>query len=222
MRQQRWALQAEEGRRVTVLNRLRGYPPTASIATTRTLSDLPDPVLPDPEQAAAAVEAESPELKKALLVGEQVDRRVEAGLKIFRALLAADADLPRKTVDGKLLILFFYTDDAVRAIEAHPWPGNVRELLNAIKRAAIMAEGQRVSCEDIGLQPYCCGVEAAASSLPGEVRRPLLQERVDSFGEVGRADRLLLEHCLELELLLERGRVRMLEQLLCHPDREGR
>ena len=77
MRQQRWVLQAEEGRRVTVLNRLRGYPPTAQIATTRTLSDLPDPVLPDPEQAVTAAEAESPELKKALLVGEQADRRVD-------------------------------------------------------------------------------------------------------------------------------------------------
>jgi two-component system NtrC family response regulator len=44
-----------------------------------------------------------------------------------------------------------FTEDAVRAIEAHPWPGNVRELLNAVKRAAIMADGQRVGADDIGL-----------------------------------------------------------------------
>lgn len=43
------------------------------------------------------------------------------------------------------------TDDAVRAIEAHPWPGNVRELENCIKRAVIMADGQQISREDIGL-----------------------------------------------------------------------
>ena len=43
------------------------------------------------------------------------------------------------------------SEDAIRAIEAHDWPGNVRELLNAIKRAAIMADGARVSAEDIGL-----------------------------------------------------------------------
>jgi two-component system NtrC family response regulator len=44
-------------------------------------------------------------------------------------------------------------DDAIQAIEAHPWPGNVRELLNAIKRAAIMADGARVTALDIGLPP---------------------------------------------------------------------
>jgi outer membrane protein TolC len=42
---------------------------------------LPDPVLPDPEQAATAAEAESPELKKALLAGEQAGRRVELANK---------------------------------------------------------------------------------------------------------------------------------------------
>lgn len=45
------------------------------------------------------------------------------------------------------------TDDAVRAIEAHPWPGNVRELENCIKRAVIMADGLQISREDIGLDP---------------------------------------------------------------------
>ena len=44
------------------------------------------------------------------------------------------------------------TDDAVRAIEAHTWPGNVRELENAVKRAVIMADGQQITAEDIGLQ----------------------------------------------------------------------
>ena len=45
------------------------------------------------------------------------DRRVEAGLKIFRALTAADLDIEKKTVDGKLLVVFFYTDDRRRADE---------------------------------------------------------------------------------------------------------
>jgi outer membrane protein, heavy metal efflux system len=81
LRQQRWALQGEEHRRIAVLNRLRGHPPTETIATTRSLTDLPDPVLPDPEQAAAAAEAESPELKKALLAEEQAGRRVDLANK---------------------------------------------------------------------------------------------------------------------------------------------
>jgi two-component system, NtrC family, response regulator len=44
------------------------------------------------------------------------------------------------------------TEDAVRAIEAHPWPGNVRELENCIKRAVIMADGAQITRDDIGLE----------------------------------------------------------------------
>lgn len=44
------------------------------------------------------------------------------------------------------------TEDAVRAIEAHPWPGNVRELENCIKRAVIMADGPQITRDDIGLE----------------------------------------------------------------------
>lgn len=42
-------------------------------------------------------------------------------------------------------------DDALRAIEAHAWPGNVRELENCIKRAVIMADGNQISADDLGL-----------------------------------------------------------------------
>ncbi len=42
-------------------------------------------------------------------------------------------------------------EEAVRSIEAHQWPGNVRELENCIKRAVIMADGSRITREDIGL-----------------------------------------------------------------------
>lgn len=43
------------------------------------------------------------------------------------------------------------SEDALRAIEAHPWPGNIRELENCIKRATIMADGSQVTAEDLGL-----------------------------------------------------------------------
>ncbi|MDP3537341.1 MAG: PEP-CTERM-box response regulator transcription factor [Azonexus sp.] len=43
------------------------------------------------------------------------------------------------------------TEDAVRTIESHTWPGNVRELENCIKRAVIMADGQQITRDDIGL-----------------------------------------------------------------------
>ena len=66
------------------------------------------------------------------------------------AVLLAHAFLRRFAKDQRRSTLNF-TDDAIQAIEQHPWPGNVRELLNAIKRASIMAETDRLSCDDLGL-----------------------------------------------------------------------
>ncbi len=42
-------------------------------------------------------------------------------------------------------------EDALDAISSHKWPGNVRELENCVKRAVIMAEGNSVSAEDLGI-----------------------------------------------------------------------
>jgi two-component system NtrC family response regulator len=44
------------------------------------------------------------------------------------------------------------SEDAVRAIEAHNWPGNIRELENCIKRATIMADGNQITRDDVGLE----------------------------------------------------------------------
>jgi len=49
------------------------------------------------------------------------------------------------------------SEDALRAIEAHPWPGNVRELENCMKRAVIMADGPQITREDIGLDQSASG-----------------------------------------------------------------
>ncbi len=51
-------------------------------------------------------------------------------------------------------------EDALRAIESHPWPGNVRELENCIKRAVIMADGNQITVEDIGLDQMDAEQEA--------------------------------------------------------------
>jgi two-component system NtrC family response regulator len=56
-----------------------------------------------------------------------------------------------------------FTEDGLQAIEAHSWPGNVRELLNAIKRASIMSDTDRLSADDLGL-PSPGGAPGATSS----------------------------------------------------------
>ena len=66
------------------------------------------------------------------------------------AVLLAHAFLRRFAQEQRRGSLSF-SEDAIKAIELHPWPGNVRELLNAMKRAAIMADSDRLSCDDLGL-----------------------------------------------------------------------
>ena len=81
------------------------------------------------------------------------------------AVLLANAFLRRFAQEQRRGSLSF-SDDAVRAIEQHAWPGNVRELLNSVKRASIMAETDRLSCDDLGLPaPTGEGGESAVSDL---------------------------------------------------------
>lgn len=54
-----------------------------------------------------------------------------------------------------------FTADALQAIEHYAWPGNVRELENRINSAVIMADGDQVAAEDLGLD----GGDADAASL---------------------------------------------------------
>ena len=80
------------------------------------------------------------------------------------AVLLSHAFLRRFAQDQRRGSLSF-TEEAVQAIEQHSWPGNVRELLNAIKRASIMAEGDRLTCDDLGLAAPNGGAKAEHSDL---------------------------------------------------------
>jgi len=43
------------------------------------------------------------------------------------------------------------SDASIEAVRAHSWPGNVRELENAIERACILADAQKLEPRDLGL-----------------------------------------------------------------------
>jgi two-component system NtrC family response regulator len=51
-----------------------------------------------------------------------------------------------------------FDSEALRALLRHTWPGNIRELENCVKRAVIMAEGKRLTAQDLEL-----GVSDSAS-----------------------------------------------------------
>jgi two-component system NtrC family response regulator len=98
-------------------------------------------------------------------------------------------------------------EEALGAIERHRWPGNVRELENAIKRAVIMADGNAIAADDLGLEApedptafnlrqvrdeaerqavlkvmaRCDGNIAKAAELLG-VSRPTLYDLLNRFG----------------------------------------
>jgi len=79
------------------------------------------------------------------------------------AVLLAHSFLRRFALEQKRGSLAF-SEEALRAIEGHAWSGNVRQLLSAVRRAVILADGNRVSCEDLGLPRPADHLDAAETS----------------------------------------------------------
>ncbi len=63
-----------------------------------------------------------------------------------------------------------FGEEVVRAMEAYAWPGNVRELRNAVERAALLAQGQRVGLGD--LPPEVGGGERRGEASAGDLALP--------------------------------------------------
>lgn len=108
-------------------------------------------------------------------------------LVIARSLLkqvGADMDRPNLS----------FSEDAEHAINAYHWPGNVREMINKVKRAIIMADGKRVSADDLQLEP--ADGESPAQLNLRQVREQaergaILQALQNTGFNMSRASRLL-------------------------------
>ena len=75
-------------------------------------------------------------------------------------------------------------EDAIRAVESHSWPGNIRELVNCVKRATIMAEGNQITADDMGLK--ITGVGELDDSLDLRIARDDVEKRtiITALGRV--------------------------------------
>ncbi|MGM0953156.1 MAG: PEP-CTERM-box response regulator transcription factor [Pseudomonadota bacterium] len=87
-----------------------------------------------------------------------------------------------------------FSEDAERAINAYHWPGNVREMINKVKRAIIMADGKRVTADDLQLEP--ADGEATTQLNLRQVREyaergAILQALQNTGFNMSRASRLL-------------------------------
>ena len=77
-----------------------------------------------------------------------------------------------------------FTDAAVAKLLAHRWPGNVRELENAIERAVVLADGDRIDAADLPIQVASAGKHGI--QIPGstmaEVERYVIESTLDAVG----------------------------------------
>lgn len=76
-----------------------------------------------------------------------------------------------------------FDHEAFRALNDHGWPGNVRELDNRVKRAVIMADGKRLTPEDLELggvseRPHATNLKEAREA----VERDMIQKALRKHG----------------------------------------
>ncbi len=62
-----------------------------------------------------------------------------------------------------------FSEEAERVLLAHPWPGNVRELSNRVKRACLVASGEVIGAEDLGLPDVDATSGAPSREAPRSV-----------------------------------------------------
>ncbi len=72
---------------------------------------------------------------------------------------------------------------AMQALLKHSWPGNVRELSHAVERAVLMAQGQRIQTNDLGLYEGESNLEQRLDDLTlDDMERHIIKKALAKFG----------------------------------------
>jgi len=84
------------------------------------------------------------------------------------------------------------SEEAIDALCAHSWPGNVRELRNIIVKAALNAEGDEVTADDLPIsRSTAINPRAGAQTLDALEQQAILNALAETGGRQDRAARLL-------------------------------
>jgi len=100
--------------------------------------------------------------------------RPEDVLPLARFFLSSFGDRYGREMRG-------FTPEAERRLVGHRWPGNIRELRNALERAILMADGDRVDVDDLQILESS-GRSGADTASPG-VRSPAPPDHPDPARE---------------------------------------
>ena len=83
-----------------------------------------------------------------------------------------------------------FSDGASRAIAKYTWPGNVRELENAIERAVVLAEGEKIGEELLAIEDEIAKAELDLK----QQATPILAEPIEELSLEDYFQRFVVEH----------------------------
>lgn len=108
------------------------------------------------------------------------ERREDIPL-LARHFLERQAKRYRRPIAG-------FSEDASQALLNHPWPGNIRELKHAVERAVLLALGERVRAQDLGLVSPTEGRTSIDELTLDEVEKILIEKALQRYeGNVSHA-----------------------------------